>query len=115
MPFALPIATCPISSTVRNSPGSRTINSFDPVLKLPAGNVTLREAREKLGPRIAIVASLTQFLSPIHEWGWVRGRVGEMLEGTAPGDPLILNVAADPQATMADTQRLVDECRRVQR
>ena len=81
----------------------------------PLGNVTVREAKEKLDPRIVIMASATQFLSPIHEWGWVQGRVREMLEGATPGDNFVLNLAADPQATMAETQRLVDECRRYQR
>jgi len=81
----------------------------------PMGNVTIREAKERLGPGIVIMASLTHLFGQMNDWEAVRRSVRDIFEGAAPGDNFILGLAADPGHTMAETERLLGECRRWQK
>ena len=81
----------------------------------PMGDVTIAEAKEKLGPRIAIIASLTPLFGLMDDWDAVTRSVREMFEGAGAGDNFVLSLAPDPTKTMAETQRLLHECRKYQR
>ena len=80
----------------------------------PIGDVTVREGKTRLGPDIVIFAGLTQLFGSLDDWDAVAASVRDMFEGAAPGDNFILGLAADPEKTMADTRRLLDECRKYQ-
>lgn len=80
----------------------------------PIGDVTVNEGKAALGPGIAIFAGLFQLLGQSDDPGRMESIVREMFEGAAPGDNFVLGLAADPNITMADTQKLVDICRKYQ-
>jgi len=46
--------------------------------------VAIREAKERLGERIAIVAVLDQLFGSMKDWEWVRTSIREMFEGASP-------------------------------
>ena len=81
----------------------------------PIGDVTVKEGKAKLGPGIAIFAGLFQLLGSADRPEQMESVVREMFEGAAPGDNFVLGLAADPNITMADTQKLVEICRKYQR
>lgn len=81
----------------------------------PLGDVTIREAKERLGPGIVIIASANQLFGPMDDWEWVQASVRDMFEGAAPGDNFILGIAGDPTKNMAQTNLLLNECRQYQR
>ena len=80
----------------------------------PLGNVTIREAKRRLGSQIAIIASLNQLFGPVDDWDQVKESVRQMFEGAATGDNFVLGLAPDPTKNMEQTQRLLDECRKYQ-
>ena len=81
----------------------------------PIGNVTVAEGRRRLGNRVTIMAGMVQLFGSMDDWPAVSRSVREMFEAVAPGDHFIAWLIADPEKTMDDTRRLLDECRKYQR
>ena len=84
------------------------MDAVDALCVKPIGDVTLAEARRRLGPGITIMASLVQLCQPPGDSETMRRSVEEMLGETAPGDNLVLILFADPRWTMAQTQALAE-------
>lgn len=80
----------------------------------PLGDVTIRQAKEALGPDIIIYAALNQMFGPMGDWEMVARSVRDMFDGAAPGDRFMLGLAGDPSKDMPATQRLLAECRQYQ-
>ena len=80
----------------------------------PTGNVTVRQGRAALGRGITIVAGTVPLSNPTWDEAQLRAGIRQMFEEAAPGGHFILNLAAFPHRTMAQTRILVDECRRHQ-
>jgi uroporphyrinogen-III decarboxylase len=81
----------------------------------PLGNIMVREAKQALGDRIVIFASLNQLWDPLDDWAAVCRSVREMFEGAALGDNFLLGLAPDPNVNMADTIRFRAEVMKYQR
>lgn len=77
----------------------------------PIGDIMVAEGKAALGPGIVIMATLNQLFGSMSDWEWVCGSVRAMFEGAAPGDNFVLGLAGEPSKTMAETQRLLEECR----
>jgi hypothetical protein len=77
----------------------------------PIGDVTIADGRERLGDRITIIAGVAPLADVHADTDTVREGVRELCEG-APRDHLILNLAAYPHKTIAQTRAVVEECRR---
>jgi hypothetical protein len=81
----------------------------------PLGNVTVAEGRRRLGPRIGIVAGIVQIFGSFTDWPAVQAGVRVIFSEAAAAGGVALGLAADPEKTMDDTRRLLDECRPLQR
>lgn len=81
----------------------------------PIGDITIREAKKALGPRIAMIASLVQLMGSFEDWESVKRSLCDMVDGAAPGDNLILGLAPDPNKTLEETARLRAELKPLQR
>ena len=80
----------------------------------PVGNVTVAQGRQALGDRITIIAGLGPILSrPVDDRQAVRAGIRRMIRDAEPYDHFILNVAAYPNRTMAQTRFVVDCCREI--
>jgi len=79
----------------------------------PVGDVTIREAKERLGPGVTMIPTLIQLWIMEDEEAQAAS-VREMFEGAAPGDNFIAQLTPDRSRTMAQTQRFLDECRKYQ-
>lgn len=81
----------------------------------PIGDVTVAEGRRLLGDRITIFAGLVQLFGNMDDRDAVARSIAAMFEGSGRGDHFILGLAGDPEKTMAETQFVLDECRKHQR
>ena len=81
----------------------------------PLGNITIREAKQALGDKIVIYATLNQMFGSLENWPAVCQSVREMFEGAAPGDNFMLVIGADPNVNMATTMRFWNEVQKYQR
>lgn len=81
----------------------------------PMGNITVRAAKQALGDRIVIFATLNQLFGPLDDWAAVCRSVREMFEDAAPGDNFLLGLGPDPNVSMADTIRFRSEVMKYQR
>ena len=79
----------------------------------PIGDVGIGEGKGKLGD-IVIFATLNQLFGSMDDWPAVQASVKEMFDGAAPGDNFLLCLAGDPEKTMDETTRLLDEVRKYQ-
>jgi hypothetical protein len=79
----------------------------------PMGNVTVDAGRKALGDRITIIAGEKQLPGPMDDLDAVRSNIHQMLREAEPWDHFIVNVAAYPHRTMAQTRFVVDCCREV--
>ncbi|HUW31915.1 MAG TPA: uroporphyrinogen decarboxylase family protein [Planctomycetota bacterium] len=86
----------------------------------PIGNVTVAEGRRLLGDgdstvgRITIIAGLMQLSGPIGDWPAVQRSIREMFQAGQYG-LFIASLFGEPERTMEQTVRLLDECRQYQR
>ena len=78
----------------------------------PLGNVTIAEAKVKLGPGIAMVAPFVQMFQGRFDANVVRASVAQMFREAAPGDNFMLNLAADPNRTLDHMECILDEARK---
>ena len=81
----------------------------------PIGNVSVREGRRRVGPNISLFAGLMQIAGSMDDWPAVQASVREMFAGASPGNGLVLGLFGEPTKNMAETKRLLDECRQYQR
>jgi len=80
----------------------------------PLGDVTVCEGRRRLGPDIIIFAGLVQLFGSLADWAAVSRSVREMFRGAGDGRNFIAGLCADPCKTVAETRRLLEECRKYQ-
>lgn len=80
----------------------------------PLGNVTIREGKEALGPRIAMVAGVVQLFGEMRDREKVRESLEEMF-AEAGGNNVAFWIAADPEKDMEETRWLAEECKRLSR
>ncbi|MEI8063656.1 MAG: hypothetical protein WCH84_06295, partial [Verrucomicrobiota bacterium] len=81
----------------------------------PLGNITIREAKQALGDRIVIYATLNQMFGSLENWPAVCQSIREMFEGAAPGNNFLLVIGADPNVNMTTTMRFWNEVQKYQR
>jgi len=72
------------------------------------GDVTVAEGRRLLGDRITIIAGLQQLTEPMDDRAAVRASVAQMVREAGRGDHFIMNLAAYPNRTMAQTKFVLD-------
>ncbi len=60
----------------------------------PMGDVTIAQGRAALGDRITIIAGLGLLCGPLDDREAIRAEVQQMVDEAAPGDHLVLSVAA---------------------
>lgn len=78
----------------------------------PLGNVTIAEARQKLGAKIVMMAAAVQMAEQPFDRKTACAGIARMFREAAPGDNFILNMAAFPNRTIADMECILDECRK---
>jgi len=85
----------------------------------PIGNVTVADGRRLLagddpaGGRITIIAGLMQLSGPFDDWLAVQRSIREMFDAGRLG-LFIASLFGEPERTMEQTVRLLDECRKYQ-
>ncbi len=84
------------------------MDAVDALCAKPIGDVTLAEARRRLGPAITMIASLVQLSESPRDAETMRRSVEEMLAGVAADDNLVLILFADPRWTMDQTRELAE-------
>lgn len=77
----------------------------------PMGDVTIAQGRAALGDRITIIAGLGLLCGPLDDREAIRAEIQQMVDEAAPGDHLVLSVAAYPNRTMEQTRFVVECCR----
>lgn len=80
----------------------------------PLGDVSIADGKEKLGD-IVILAGLIQLFGSMADREEVARSIRTMFEEAAPGNNVILCLAADPEKTMADNAFVANECKKYQR
>ncbi len=81
----------------------------------PLGDVSIADGRRLLGDRIVIYAAFIQLFGSMTDRAAVAESIRTMFVEGAPGDRLILGLAADPEKTMEETAFIVNEARKYQK
>lgn len=76
---------------------------------------SIAEAKAKLGPKITIIAALTQMAENLDNRPAVAESIAQMFRDAAPGNNIIFGLAAYPHVNMEKTAFVVNECRKHQR
>jgi len=77
----------------------------------PVGDVTIAHGQRELGDRITVIAGVAPLAEPEAGAEQMRAAVRDFLSGPIRTDRLILNLAAYPHKTMAQTAAVAAECR----
>ena len=76
---------------------------------------SIAEAKDKLGPKITIIAALVQMGESMNDRAAVAESIAQMFRGAAPGDNILFGLAAYPHINMEQTAFVARECRKHQR
>lgn len=90
------------------------MDAVDSLTIPPNGNVSIAQAKERLGSTIVIIAGMVQISGSMDDKEAVCRSVRRMFEEAAPGDNFMLLLAPDPNKTMEDVQFLLHEARKYQ-
>jgi hypothetical protein len=91
------------------------MDAVDALTIRPIGDVTVAEAKRRLGRNIVILAGFIQISVMAFDRDWVRRSVREMFEQAAPGDNFMPGLFPDPMRTMDDLELILDEARKHQK
>ncbi len=76
---------------------------------------SIAEAKAKLGPKITILAALTQMGESLDNRVEVAASIEKMFRDAAPGDNILFGLAAFPNINMEQTSFVAHECHKYQR
>lgn len=91
------------------------MDAVEAVYVKPVGNVTLADAKARLGPRITVMAALLELMGNMDDRETAAQSVARMFREAAPGDNIIFEMACEPNKTLADHEFVARECRKHQR
>jgi hypothetical protein len=91
------------------------MDAVEAVYIKPIGDVTLADAKARLGPRITLMAALIELMGNTDDHEAVARGVAGMFREAAPGDNIIFELACEPNKTLAEHEFIARECRKHQR
>lgn len=92
------------------------MDAVDALCLKPVGDVnSIAEAKARLGPRITIMAGLTQIMGNMDDRAAVAASIAQMFRDAAPGDNIIFGIGGEPSKKMADHKFIAQESIKHQR
>jgi hypothetical protein len=88
------------------------MDAVDSLNMPPTGNVSIGEAKARLGRGIVMLPTFVQVFGSMKDRDAVRRSVRRMFEEAAPGDNFVPILVADRSKTMADTELILEEARK---
>jgi hypothetical protein len=89
------------------------MDAVDSLCLTPLGDVpSIAEAKERLGPKITVMATLGQMAASLDDRDAVAESIATMFRDAAPGDNILFSLAAFPHLNMEQTAFVVRECRK---
>lgn len=91
------------------------MDAVEAVYVKPIGDITLDDAKARLGPRITIMAAMLEMMGNMDDREAASRSVAQRFRDAAPGDNIVFEIACEPNKTLADHEFLARECRKHQR
>jgi uroporphyrinogen-III decarboxylase len=87
------------------------MDAVDALCLKPIGDVnSVAEAKARLGPRITVMAVLTQIMGNMDDRAAVAASIAQMFRDAAPGDNIIFGIGSEPSKKMTDHKFIAREC-----